>query len=251
MKRILSIILITLLSFSVSAQIGEGDKRFSFVGGLNISYLNGDDGEDVVDDFEDMIDDYDDQAGVSAEGGIKPRIGMHLGFGYDYFIADNIAINSGLIYSMKGFRIKQDISGTTTSGSYPFYYTNSIDSESDIKINLNYIDIPIGVKYVTDEGFELSVGVVISMLASDKVDYDVDDSNSYYYNSQDEPEDYEDMFGEDPEGRVMGYHLGVGYHFNEKFSVSFKLQQGGEFGEIAGDDENKNMTLQFSTGIFL
>ena len=78
----------------------------------------------------------------------------------------------------------------------------------------------------------------------------MDNSNSYYNNNQNDPEDYEDLFGDDPEGRNIGYHFGVGYHFNEKISVSFKMQQGGEFGEIGGDDENKNLTLQLSTSVY-
>jgi hypothetical protein len=265
MKRILNIILITLLSFSVSAQIDEGDKRFSFVGGLNISYLNGDDGEDIVEDLDDYIDAYDDQSGVDAEGGIKPRIGMHLGFGYDYFVADNIAINTGLIYSMKGFVQKMEIK---SDGSSQFVYTGNVNDgfysgygygyfinggsskvESKLSINLNYFDIPIGVKYATDDGFELFGGIVVSLLASDNIDSDWSSSPTQS-DPYDDIDDFEDFFDEDPEGTVVGFQCGVGYTFNEKFNISFKLQQGGELGEINDEDENKNLTLQLSTGLY-
>ena len=58
------------------------------------------------------------------------------------------------------------------------------------------------------------------------------------------------MYGEDPEKTIIGLNIGAGYTFNEKFNVSFKLQQGGEFGEINNEDENKNLTLQLSAGVY-
>lgn len=249
MRKISIFTFITLLTFFLSAQTREGDSKFGIVAGVNAAYLVGDDAEDWIEDFEDDIDDLDDQNGLDAEGGIKPRIGVHFGFSYDYFIADNIALSSGLVYSMKGFTLNQKLDGTVTSGGYPYYYSNNYDRELDAAIQLNYIDLPIVVKYATDEGFELSAGLLISLLASDKVDFDYDDANSSY-DYYDDFDDYEDAFGEDPEGTVMGLQFGIGYTFNEKFNISLKLQQGGEFGEISDEDENKNRTLQLSTALY-
>jgi hypothetical protein len=273
MKKILTILCAVMLTFSLSAQYGRGgDVKFGIVGGLNIAYPVGNDMEDLIDNLDDMIDDYDDYTGVDAKGGIKPRIGMHLGFSVDFPIADNLYIASGAIYSQKGFIQKIEIENDGYSNSsfvytgnswdnyygYPYYgygymnYTSGspLTVKTKISVQLNYIDIPIGIKYATDEGFELSGGLMLSVLASDNVNYDYDDDNNSSYDPGDDIDDYEDAWSEDPEDFLTGFQIGVGYTFNEKFNISFKLQKTGEFGEIADEDENKNLTLQLSTGLY-
>ena len=251
MKKIFTILCAVLLTLAVSAQTGQGDSRFGIVAGLNVAYPVGDDMEDFIDDFDDQIDYFEDN-GLDAEGGVKPRYGMHFGGIFDYFMADNIAVSSGFIYSMKGFVIKQKVEGDQYQYNYPYgTYVNTIDTELRAATQLNYFDIPIGVKYATDEGFEISGGLMISFLASDNVDFDYDEDPQGYYSSYfDDIDDYEDAWGDDPEGTVMGFQFGVGYTFNEKFNISFKLQKTGEFGEIDDEDENKNLTLQLSTGLY-
>ena len=275
MKKLFTLLCAVVLTLSLSAQ----DVKFGIVGGLNIAYPVGDDMEDLIDDFDDMIDDYDDQSGVDADGGVKPKIGMHFGLSVDFPVADNLYITSGAVYSQKGFVLKQEIESDGYSGY--FYYTGntfdtyypgygygyftgtSYSSKSELKIstNLNYIDIPIGIKYATDDGFELSGGFMLSFLASDNVkakfnfDGTGNDSQMEDYYEDLVGDDYEDMFDEDPEGFLTGFQIGVGYTFNEKFNISFKLQQTGSFGEIKdedgkGQDENKNLTLQLSTGLY-
>lgn len=269
MKKLFIILSAVMLTFSLSAQYGRGgDVKFGIVGGLNIAYPVGDDMEDFIDDFEDDIDDYDDYTGIDAEGGVKPRIGMHFGLSVDYPVADNLYISSGAIYSQKGFVVKQEVDSDGSAGNFYYtgntfdtyyagygygYFTNGTSAGSakmKISTNLNYIDIPIGVKYATDEGFELSGGFILSFLASDNVNADYDNDQSNSYDPFDDIDDYEDMWGEDPENTLTGFQFGVGYTFNEKFNISFKLQKTGEFGEIQDEDENKNLTLQLSTGLY-
>jgi len=272
MKRIFTILCAVILTFSLAAQ----DVKFGIVGGLNIAYPVGNDMEDHIEDFDDYMDYVDDQSGVDAEGGIKPRIGMHLGFSVDFPIADYLYISSGLIYSQKGFVMKQNIENDGSSNTY-FNYTgwsgdnyypgygygnwvtipgSSVSMDKRIAVQLNYIDIPIGVKYATDEGFELSGGLIVSVLASDKVkaefDYDgtADDSYIEDYYEDEVGNDYEDLFDDDPRGFLTGLQLGIGYTFNEKFNVSFKVQKTGNFGEIDDEDDNQNLTLQLSTGLY-
>ena len=252
MKKLFTILCAVLLTLAVSAQTGQGDSRFGIVAGLNVAYPVGDDMEDLIDDFDDIIDGYDDN-GLDAEGGINPRYGIHAGGVFDYFLVDNLALSSGFIYSMKGFKIKQKVDGVQYN---PYYgYSSNYELEKNLSVQLNYIDIPIGVKYATDEGFEISGGFLLSFLASDNVDYDCDgdDCDDYFVFSNDDiidPDDYEDAFGDDPEGTLMGLQFGVGYTFNEKFNISFKLQKTGNFGEIENKDDNQNLTLQLSTGLY-
>ena len=254
MKKKFTILCAVMLTISLSAQ----DVKFGIVGGLNIAYPVGNDMEDYIEDVDDQIDYYDDQSGIDAEGGIKPRIGIHLGFSVDFPIADNLYIGSGLIYSQKGFVIKNELKGEQIyyNGNYPYNNYSYVDVErkSRVDIQLNYIDIPIGVKYATDDGFELSGGFIVSILASDNVkveiDYDGPGYSSDYEDYYDDVDDYDDLFDEDPESMLTGLQIGVGYTFNEKFNISFKLQKTGNFGEINNDDDNQNLTLQLSTGLY-
>jgi len=254
MKKIFTILCAVLLTLSLSAQYGGGGGvKFGIVGGLNIAYPVGDDMEDYIDDIDDQIDYMDDQNGIDADGGVKPRIGMHLGFSVDFPIADNLYIGSGFIFSQKGFVVQQEIEGTQSYYNYPYYGYADVEQKICLATQLNYFDIPIGIKYVTDEGFELSGGFMLSILASDGMNVDVDydgPNSSYYEDYYDDIDDYEDAWDDDPKGTLTGFHIGVGYTFNEKFNVSFKLQKTGNFGEINDDNDNQNLTLQLSTGVY-
>ena len=245
MKKLFTILCAVLITFSLSAQ-RQGDTKFGLVAGMNAAYPVGDDMEDFIDEWEDDYIDHYDANGIDAEGGVNPRIGMHLRASFDYFLADNIALSSGLIYSQKGFIQRQKV---VMNDYYPGQdYTREIR----IGTQLDYIDIPIGVKYVTDDGFEISGGLIVSKLASDNMkvdaDFEPDDYYEDYYEEYD-GDDYEDAYGDDPEETLTGFQAAVGYTFNEKFTISFKIQKTSNFGEINDDDDNQNLTLQLSTGI--
>lgn len=258
MKKLFSFLFCVCFVFNSSAQFD--DIKFGFIGGVNATYLVGDDGEDIVEDYDDYVDYIDDQSGSDAEGGIVPRIGMHLGLTLDYPLdigMGNLSLSSGLIYSQRGFALDLDVdrdaydiySGWGPSG--PYYTTVPSQSvETHLSINLNYVDIPLSVKYHADGGFHLSAGVMISKLVSDVVTMkaDGDDANDIEDNF-DDVDDYEDYFDEDPEETLNGMHVGVGYTFNEKFTLLLNIQKTGEFGDIGNDDENENLTFQLSTGI--
>jgi len=46
----------------------------------------------------------------------------------------------------------------------------------------------------------------------------------------------------------MGYQIGIGF-VKGNYDLSFKINKNSDFGEIDGDDNNSNITFQFSTGI--
>jgi hypothetical protein len=247
MKKLFTILCAVMLTISLSAQ-RQGDTKFGLVAGMNVAYPVGNDMEDFIDYWEDYIEDYNDPDQISdASGGVNPRIGMHLGAAFDYFLANNLALSSGLIYSQKGFVMRQKFTDINTgvtgeSTKYDFKFATQLD----------YIDIPFGVKYATDEGFEISGGLIISILASDKFNATAtEDGENYdeYFDDDYEWEDYEDVWNQDPEKTLTGLQAAVGYTFNEKFTISFKVQKTSNFGAINSNDDNQNLTLQLSTGI--
>ena len=258
MKNTLIILLSLLSCLSISAQ-DQGDVVFGIAGGLNIAFPVGDDLQDFIEDVDDSIDYLDGYNGREAKGGVKERIGLNLGIKFDYFIQDNLSLTSGLIYSQKGFTMSLEREFQTSSYNYynPIFY--DVKTEDNRSFNLNYIDVPLGIKYMTYEGFQIFGGVMLSFLASESVayDFDIDSddpdaySSSYYENYYEDyiGEDFDDVFGDDPEEAIAGLFLGVGFAINEQFNINLQVQQSSNFGEINNDDDNKNLTVQLSTGI--
>ncbi|EKB49017.1 porin family protein [Cecembia lonarensis] len=74
------------------------------------------------------------------------RVGFHLGAFYEYKLQDELTIEPGLYFSQKGYK----------------------SSSGDIKENLNYIDIPILVRYHIGDMFNVFAGPQGSLLVSRK-----------------------------------------------------------------------------------
>lgn len=76
------------------------------------------------------------------------RIGFHLGAYYEYEITPEFSVEPGVFYSQKGYK----------------------SSTGDIKENLNYIDIPVLVRYHITEMFNVFAGPQASLLISRRYD---------------------------------------------------------------------------------
>lgn len=263
MKKLITILCAIMLTFSLSAQ-RQGDTKIGMIAGANYAIPVGNDMEDAKENLEDYIDYIDDQYGGDADGGIKARFGFHLGMAFDYYLADNFALATGLSYSQKGFRIVQESSLKQNEYWYNSWTGQSgftdTEDKSEIKIvtRLDYLDLPVTIKYQTDEGFNVFGGLLIAFLVGEEVEADIDSKNesadnyggvySYSYDDSD-TDDYEDTWGEDPEGTLMGFMFGIGYDTGS-FNIAFKLNKTGNFGELNNEDDNQNLTLQLSTGIY-
>ncbi|MGY6744939.1 MAG: porin family protein [Cecembia sp.] len=78
------------------------------------------------------------------------RIGFHLGAFYEYQLQEDLTIESGLYFSQKGYK----------------------SNTEDIKENLNYIDIPLFVRYYIGDIFNVFAGPQGSLLVSRKYTLD-------------------------------------------------------------------------------
>ena len=251
MKKLL--LICTILITTVAYAQKKNDIKISLFSGLNIANPIGDDMEDYIEDYDDYLDFTEDYSNITdADGEVMGRTGMHIGFDLDYFIKDNFALNSGITYSQKGFKQDYDLKG---------YDPNTLVSFRDKfkgVIKLDYLDIPLGIKYTNYNGFELIAGILFCILINDKVDTDVD------FEWQDgeifeEFDDFEATFDEEPNSVLTGYQIGVGYTFNQRLFIGAKMQQTSSFGEmndvITGSyndyEENKNLTYQVSIGVYL
>ena len=173
MKRVILIFCLTLFIFNVSAQ-KKGDIKFGIFTGANYAMPFGDDMEDLKEELEDQIEDVEQNG--DASGGVYGKLGFHLGFGMDYYIKDNLAISSNLSYSEKGFSTRLETE--TENDQYVDFYPNppsigpvtseiitlSQSTKAEMDVYLDYLDLPIGVKFQTDNGVTIFGGLLFSFL---------------------------------------------------------------------------------------
>tara|TARA_S200000501_G_scaffold318073_1_gene311701 strand:- start:1379 stop:2137 length:759 start_codon:yes stop_codon:yes gene_type:complete len=251
MKHFLLTLTLTLFIINPIFSQDGGDFRVGLCTGLNYALPVGDDIEDWKDELEDDVDYYDDYEGMDLEASLNPRIGLNFGVTMDYFIADNFALSSGVSYSQKGFVTKSKVEAD-------YYYGGDVEIERKGQFNLDYLDIPVALRFASDDGFEIFGGLMLGMLISDNVNVsaEFDGDNNSYYNEDywddygDEIEDWEDAFDEDPESMVNGFIFGLGYTIDEQFNISLSGQQTGNFGETAYGDDNQNLTIQLRVGFY-
>ena len=248
MKKINILLFSLLLCFTALAQY-QGETQFSLIGGLNFAFPVGDD----MDDLKDAFDDYEDNDynGQDYDAAVLPRIGVNFGFGLDYFISDQLSINSGLRFSQKGFKTCIEVERDAYQSGYGnYYYTYpGYEVSQKLSVNLNYIDLPIGLKFNNDGNFDLFGGLMYSFLVSEELSWNIDDSrdNDAEDEYDDEYEEYEDFFGEDPESTTIGFYIGCGVNLNEQMALQFNIQKTSNFGDTPFGDDNQNLTLQLTT----
>ena len=252
MKKIKILLFSLLLCFSASAQSSLRPIQFSLIGGLNFAFPVGDD----MDDLKDAFDDYEDNDynGQDYDAAVLPRIGVNFGFGLDYFLSDQLSINSGLRFSQKGFKtcIEVERDAYQIYQGYPNYgYTTvpGYEASQKLSVNLNYIDLPIGLKFNNNDNFDLFGGLMYSFLVSEKLSWNIDDSQDSDAEDEydDEYEEYEDFFGEDPETTTIGFYIGFGINLNEQMALQLNIQKTSNFGDTPFGDDNQNLTLQLTT----
>jgi len=79
---------------------------------------------------------------------VEPKLGLHLGLMGHAHLSRQFALQPELVFSMQGSRY-------TASGN-------------DVNLSLNYINIPLLLQYMYDNGFRLQAGPQIGILASAK-----------------------------------------------------------------------------------
>jgi len=135
------------------------------------------------------------------------KLGFHVGGVVQINISDNFAVAPGALYSMKG--------------------AQSSDN-SDIKVKLDYIEIPINAKYITESGFNVFAGPYLGLLLSAKgtdgtTDVDIKD----FMQSMD-----------------FGINAGLGYDLESGLGISAQYGLGlANILKDAGDFSNTNAVI--------
>jgi hypothetical protein len=137
------------------------------------------------------------------------KLGAHVGGIINLGITDNFSIEPQVLYSMKGSQSNED---------------------SDLKLNLNYIDVPIHLKFKFENGLFLFAGPNIGILLSAKAD-----------NGEDTDDIKDNMKSLD-----LGINVGAGYEFDSGLGLALRYNMG--FANVWDEDEfdQKNNAIALS-----
>ena len=249
-----------LLNLLCVPLIGFGQNiRYTVFSGVNYAYPVGENIEDWRENIEDMVDlhqtthvDYD------ASGGIYGKYGLNLGIDIDYNIKDNLFISSGISYSERGFKATLNtVEPIFSPVGDVFISMNIVD---DIDAKLNYIDLPILLKYHINDSYFISGGAIFCFLINESVEFNysrtypdipVDLQTSWIPFHTNDIKDWDDSLDDrDPGKTIIGAQLVIGCNI-AKYNLSFKINKTGSFGEIDGNDGNQHLTLQLCVGYHL
>jgi len=136
MKKLFTILCVTLISLSMSAQ-----AQFGIEAGLNMSNISG--------------SDHKDYFGYSTE----MRVGLRLGGTVAFTLSDAVTLKTGLIYSVKGWESTMDI--VTYDPITGFIYDVSA---YDYSQSLNYLEVPMNFSFAASDQFSLVAGPYFAFL---------------------------------------------------------------------------------------
>jgi opacity protein-like surface antigen len=180
------------------------DAKFGVKGGLNVANFEGDTGLDM-----------------------KSKVGFHVGGFVAIKLSDKFTLQPEVLYSTQGAKadnIQQDINGTI--------YT------ADVDFNLDYVNVPLMVKYYAAEKFNIELGPQLGFLTSAKVKATVDGTSA--------EEDVKDQF----ESMEYGVNVGAGYDFTEKLSAGLRYNLGlSNIAKTEPGDDSKLTNTVFSVSL--
>lgn len=174
--------------------------NFGVKGGANFATLTGDDADELD---------------------VKMKTGFHLGVFAEIMISDKFGIQPEVLYSTQGAKSE-------------FAFFDEIEGDVDLKIKLDYISVPVMLKYFVAPGFSLEAGPQFSFLSKSEIEAE--------FQGETETEDLKD----DTESFDFGAGVGVGYGLPQGFLVQARYVMG--FTDIYNDSDIKNSVIQLSVG---
>lgn len=146
-------------------------------------------------------------------------VGFGGGISFDYYFTDKYAFSSGIGLSTQGGELKYDDSIRV------YVYDETADSPDNVvlKYNLNYINIPLGLKLKTDQlgyftyffdlGFDLQVSISAKGTSLDGEDFD-------FTAEDNRPLDNDDI-SKEINFMNISYHFGGGLEYELSESTAF------------------------------
>lgn len=142
---------------------------------------------------------------------LDSKLGLHLGGLAHIHISRHFAVQPEVLFSMQG---------------------GKSDGNDDVKLKLNYINVPVLAQYMFKDGFRIQTGPQVGFLVSSKMkindtEFDVDDT----YNGID-----------------FSWALGAGYLFKSGFGVDARYNFG--ISDITDDGGSDVKNSVFQLGVF-
>lgn len=197
MKNLLLIAIISLLS--IGGVQAQEFFNFGVKGGVNFATITGDDADELD---------------------AKMKTGFHLGVFAEIMISDKFGIQPEVLYSAQG--AKSEVAFFEEFGNV------------DVKIKLDYISVPVMLKYFVAPGFSLEAGPQFSFLTKSEIEAE--------FQGETETEDLED----DTESFDLGGAVGIGYGLPQGFLVQARYVMG--FSDVYTDSDIRNSVIQLSVG---
>ena len=193
MKKIFTMLLIVVLVPTISS----AQTQYGAVVGLNFANVSGDDIEDS-----------------------KMRLGIRLGAAFSRELSDAVMLNTGLLYSVKGFSYEMDVVNLST------LTTEKVDAN----MSFNYLEIPVNFAFSVADQFSLMAGFYSAFLVG--VTHTVDG---------------EDMDADTDDFSSIDFGIGLGADFSITDAIS--LNAGYQIGLVEldedGDIDAKNANILF------
>lgn len=167
----------------------------------------------------------------------KGKTGYHAGLVAEVLFSERFSLQPEFLYSAQG--AKMELSGNELGIPYSFESTISID----------YIDIPVLMKYYVIEGLSLELGPQVGFLVRGEQEYDISIGGDTESGTQD--------IKDDLKSTIFGLAAGLGYKINDGLMLNGRyilglsnIQKEDESfdEENIGDISLKNYVLQFSIG---
>jgi opacity protein-like surface antigen len=145
---------------------------------------------------------------------LDSKTSFHLGAVAEIELSEKLYFGPEILYSSQGAKLKYD--------------------GFEDKINLNYVQVPLMIRYYITEGFNIEAGPQISFLIDSEYE---DDEFNETIDLKDDTKDFD-----------YGLNLGLGYKLNNSMFLQGRYNLG--LANILEDDtfENNNTVIQLSFG---
>lgn len=221
-------IILTVAALAAFGTASAQDLKFGPKAGLNLANIS---------------NNYDGP-GDDADSDYKMKVGAHIGGFVEIKFNEKWALQPELLFSMQG--------ATLEDSSSDDGFGNSSDFEN--KLNLNYINVPVMVKFYPIPKLFVEAGPQVGFLVSAKSKNEGTYTEGGTTITVDETVDVKDNY----KSIDFGVNIGAGYEFTEMIYANLRYNIGlsdisesddDEFGGLAGDwFKTKNNVLSLSVG---
>lgn len=224
-------IILTVAALAAFGYTNAQDLKFGVKAGLNLA--------NISENYDGYDSDFDSD--------YKMKIGAHVGGFVEIKFTEKWALQPEVLFSMQGAKLEES--------SYDDGDGNVYSSESTI--NLNYINVPVMVKFYPIPKLFVEAGPQVGFLISAKAKNEGNYTDGDTTVNVDETVDVKDGY----KSIDFGVNVGVGYEFTDMIFANLRYNiglsditeedefEGDDFGGLGGDlFKTKNNVLSLSVG---